>query len=954
MSTIIQVPGQFNAYEYDTPLANVSDLHDDSNGKNQPLADTLAEKVVKEAGKGLSTNDYTTDEKTKLAGIATGAEVNQNAFSTVKVGNTNIQADSKTDMLTLIAGDNVTLTPNATNDSIEISATRGGDPVDAYTKAQSDARYVQQEAGKQLSTNDYTDSDKKAVETIGDKNYAAGKDRGMGRIILAKNQSLQSQLTQTNTIYSVQYDIKVNGGSILLSPSNTMQYGGATYYYGEVVLNNGETIQASSASTKIFVQNSGYQWIDEGTSYTSSQNDLVVRLGVVAYTSNKIDFTFTGQTSATVPAGCILDFDGGSISGGTLVGNNTKLSGYIRIENMSGSFDGEIKSTMSTLTANHAKLAMLMGLTIDTLILDEDYTIDSSERIATTIPNIIGKGITMDVTSDIPLQLLMCTGIKSLSGIYFDFNNHATRGAVVLSSSNDFSISDIKVSDLKNSMTNSSVSAIHVTVTADVVCSISDLQFSNLSCLSNGTVGDDKGFVYGLFVSVASNNAQVNVKSVIADELYSFNSSNVKTDDDSSVMYISDTNINSNNSRVIISNIQAKNCGRRSIKTDVRYLTVADVDIESNDSRNLVGVGANTADVTVTDGEIKIDGVRFTGNSGAVVATAIPNTIINNVVGRFPLDRESDASILSIGDGIAGVRCTGLSGENCALIKQINTSLPSSPVNISNVDLYYGNKASGTFAVFNVANANLSISNIGLTSVKNLSFNYSNSSPGTIVLNNADIKAETTSNYYLFEVTSKLSLEMNNFVVNYNGRGIFNLSDAAVFKMRNGHVVFDTTVSTGLLMLGSVTLTSNFENFTIENVTMKNPGTRTWDVGITNSSGADATVRIDGENMIGLSGNDLVNITGGYNRIRSNDISKLGTAKGSKVAYMMPDGSFYKLHREQNGWVNDENVSLSTSNFNSISGITFATGMTIFDYDKGKPIYRKLSTWVYADGSSVS
>ena len=33
-------------------------------------------KVDKEAGKGLSTNDYTTAEKNKLAGIASGAEAN--------------------------------------------------------------------------------------------------------------------------------------------------------------------------------------------------------------------------------------------------------------------------------------------------------------------------------------------------------------------------------------------------------------------------------------------------------------------------------------------------------------------------------------------------------------------------------------------------------------------------------------------------------------------------------------------------------------------------------------------------------------------------------------------------------------------------------------------------------------------------------------------------------------
>lgn len=61
-------------------------------------------------------------DKSKLNGIASGAEVNQNAFSNVVVGSTTIAADSKTDTLTLTAGSNITLTPNATNDSITISA----------------------------------------------------------------------------------------------------------------------------------------------------------------------------------------------------------------------------------------------------------------------------------------------------------------------------------------------------------------------------------------------------------------------------------------------------------------------------------------------------------------------------------------------------------------------------------------------------------------------------------------------------------------------------------------------------------------------------------------------------------------------------------------------------------------------------------------------------------------
>lgn len=83
-------------------------------------------------GKGLSTNDYTTTEKTKLSGIAQGAEVNQNAFSNITIGSINtattttISADSKTDTLTLVAGNNITITPDATNDKITITASSSG------------------------------------------------------------------------------------------------------------------------------------------------------------------------------------------------------------------------------------------------------------------------------------------------------------------------------------------------------------------------------------------------------------------------------------------------------------------------------------------------------------------------------------------------------------------------------------------------------------------------------------------------------------------------------------------------------------------------------------------------------------------------------------------------------------------------------------------------------------
>lgn len=79
-------------------------------------------KVDKVEGKDLSTNDYTNEDKEKLSSIASGAEVNQNAFSNVVVGSTTIAADSKTDSLTFVAGDNITLTPDITNDKITIAS----------------------------------------------------------------------------------------------------------------------------------------------------------------------------------------------------------------------------------------------------------------------------------------------------------------------------------------------------------------------------------------------------------------------------------------------------------------------------------------------------------------------------------------------------------------------------------------------------------------------------------------------------------------------------------------------------------------------------------------------------------------------------------------------------------------------------------------------------------------
>ena len=79
-------------------------------------------------------------DKSKLDKIQSGAEVNQNAFSNIKVGSQTISADNKTDTFELIAGSNISLTPNTTSDKITISLSGTISNATQSTKAIQDGR----------------------------------------------------------------------------------------------------------------------------------------------------------------------------------------------------------------------------------------------------------------------------------------------------------------------------------------------------------------------------------------------------------------------------------------------------------------------------------------------------------------------------------------------------------------------------------------------------------------------------------------------------------------------------------------------------------------------------------------------------------------------------------------------------------------------------------------------
>lgn len=91
--------------------------------------------------------EMTEAEKEKLSGIEDKAEVNQNAFSKVKIGDKELVAAVKQAVLELIAGDNIKITPDADGSKITIDVVNKKeifDPDNYYTKDKADSRYYRE------------------------------------------------------------------------------------------------------------------------------------------------------------------------------------------------------------------------------------------------------------------------------------------------------------------------------------------------------------------------------------------------------------------------------------------------------------------------------------------------------------------------------------------------------------------------------------------------------------------------------------------------------------------------------------------------------------------------------------------------------------------------------------------------------------------------------------------
>lgn len=180
---------------YDT-LKEISDWIATHQSEYEALIAAIAGKVDKVEGKQLSTEDYTTAEKTRLAGIEANANnytlptATASALGGIKVG-ANLAIDSTTGVLSgdysaasSSAAGLMSATDKTKLDGIEAGATAitvdsaisssSTNPVENQAIYSALAGKVDTETGKGLSSNDYTDTEKTKLAGIeaGANNYS--------------------------------------------------------------------------------------------------------------------------------------------------------------------------------------------------------------------------------------------------------------------------------------------------------------------------------------------------------------------------------------------------------------------------------------------------------------------------------------------------------------------------------------------------------------------------------------------------------------------------------------------------------------------------------------------------------------------------------------------------------------------------------------------------------------
>lgn len=176
--------------------------------------------------------------------------------------------------------------------------------------------------------------------SLKDRKYEPDKYSGLGRKILRrrvveiedpiygtqeKNLLLQADFAEDNTVYVVRYDFTLNGQDITLPDNSYIEYEGGS-------ISDGNIIDRAGGLNRVALKKN----------IVNGKNILTQEMVSTPNTIYEIRYDFTLSENVTIPANCVLKFNGGSISGNSvLLLSNTEITGSPKIRCI---LDGIIKN----------------------------------------------------------------------------------------------------------------------------------------------------------------------------------------------------------------------------------------------------------------------------------------------------------------------------------------------------------------------------------------------------------------------------------------------------------------------------------------------------------------------------------------------------------------------------------------------------------------------------------
>lgn len=302
-----------------------------------------------------SSNGYMSNaDKKKLDGIASGAEVNQNAFANVKVGSTTIQSDAKQDTLELAAGTNISLVGDANNDKVTIGVT--GTVAKASQDSDGNAintTYLKRNGGTMTGALNLANN---KLNLVGDDCYFGDQNVAGGFCLKGNNGTTNLTLINKDNV-AQKASLSYAGGNLISSATIQGNLSGTATNANNLVISGtsahikygGGDVDENTAISQNKVNLLIGSWYSTGfRDLCSSGNPIRVainhRNGNIKttgnVTANGAMYSATPGTSdnstrvaTTAFVQSLINSLKGSIGGGTIVASNLAQNGWVKFSN---------------------------------------------------------------------------------------------------------------------------------------------------------------------------------------------------------------------------------------------------------------------------------------------------------------------------------------------------------------------------------------------------------------------------------------------------------------------------------------------------------------------------------------------------------------------------------------------------------------------------------------------